>query len=115
MYEILGLKHVFSTFQETVWSHLTKRRTFTRKSSAMKKEYRRHAGVASSKNAWMNNELTHVWVESVLGTVAFARRLLAWDSFECHIKGSVTCSLKSKRIDVVVVRSGLPSTYRHPT
>ena len=22
MYEILGLKHVFSTFQETVWSHL---------------------------------------------------------------------------------------------
>ena len=24
MYEILGLKHVFSTFQETVWSHLKK-------------------------------------------------------------------------------------------
>ena len=22
MYEILGLKHVFSTFQETIWSHL---------------------------------------------------------------------------------------------
>ena len=22
MYEIVGLKHVFSTFQETVWSHL---------------------------------------------------------------------------------------------
>ena len=22
MYEFLGLKHVFSTFQETVWSHL---------------------------------------------------------------------------------------------
>ena len=22
MYEILGLKHVFSTFQETVWSHI---------------------------------------------------------------------------------------------
>ena len=22
MYEILGLRHVFSTFQETVWSHL---------------------------------------------------------------------------------------------
>ena len=22
MYEILSLKHVFSTFQETVWSHL---------------------------------------------------------------------------------------------
>ena len=22
MYEILGLEHVFSTFQETIWSHL---------------------------------------------------------------------------------------------
>ena len=22
MYEILGLKHVFSTFQKTIWSHL---------------------------------------------------------------------------------------------
>ena len=32
-----------------------------RETPAMKKEFRRHAVVASSKNAWMNTELTHVW------------------------------------------------------
>ena len=65
--------------------------------SAVKKEFRRHIVVASSKNA-------------------FTRHLLAWDSFECHIERSVACSLKSNRINVVLVPGGcIPSTLRHLT
>ena len=41
---------------------------------------------ASSSNAWMNTELTNQWVNYVLGSFAFNRRILAWDSYECHME-----------------------------
>ena len=66
--------------------------------TATNKEFRRRAIVASSANAWMNTELTHAWIESVLRPIAFACRLLAWHSFECHMEESVA-KLKSMRID----------------
>ena len=31
------------------------------------------------------SKLTHVWVQRVLGSFSFNRRLLAWDSYECHM------------------------------
>ena len=40
-------------------------------------------------NAWMNEELTLNWVKSILGAFSFNRRLLAWDSYECHMMQSV--------------------------
>ena len=85
-----------------------------RETTAMNKEFRRHAVVASSANAWMNTELTHVWIESVLGSIAFARRLLAWDSFECHMEESVARSLKSKRIDVAIIPGGCTKYIQAP-
>ena len=47
----------------------------------------------------MNTELRLKWIEKVLGTFSFGRRLLAWDPFSCHIKDSVTDSLKQKKVD----------------
>ena len=85
-----------------------------REISAMNKGFRRHAVVASSKNAWMNTELTHVWIGSVLGSVTFTRCLLAWDSFECHTEGSVASSLKSKSIDVEVCSGGYTKYTQAP-
>ena len=40
--------------------------------------------VTTSSNAWVNEELTLNWVKSVLAAFSFSRRLLAWDSYECH-------------------------------
>ena len=52
-------------------------------------ECKRQCSVASSSNAWMNEESTLRWCDEVLGQFAFQKRLLAWDSFEAHITNEV--------------------------
>ena len=74
-----------------------------REVAKLKEEFQHRAIVATSANGWMNTELTKVWVDSVVGAFAFNRRLLAWDSYECHMEDSITESLKSKKIDPVIV------------
>ena len=80
----------------------------------MKEEFRYRAIVATSANGWMNTELTKVWVDSVVGAFAFNRRLLAWDSYECHMEDSITESLKSKKIDPVIVPGGCTKCIQAP-
>ena len=72
-----------------------------REVAALKQEFQHRAVVASSANGWMDTELTKIWVDSVLGSFAFNGRLLAWDSYECHMEDSIAESLKSKKIDRV--------------
>ena len=60
-----------------------------REVAALNQEFKHRAVVATSANAWMNTELTKVWIDSVLGSFSFDRRLLAWDSFKCHIEESI--------------------------
>ena len=48
-----------------------------RESKALNEEFKSRFVVASSKNAWMNEELTLVWAEKVLGKFSFGRRLLS--------------------------------------
>ena len=55
-----------------------------------------------------------IWVDSVLGSFAFNRRLLAWDSYECHMEDSITESLKSKKIDRVIVPGGCTKYIQAP-
>ena len=42
-------------------------------------EYKRQCSVASSWNAWMNEELTLRWCDEVIGQFTFQKRLLAWN------------------------------------
>ena len=43
--------------------------------------------VRLSSNAWMNEELTLEWLDSVWGRLSFQRRLLIWDAYRCvHLK-----------------------------
>ena len=74
-----------------------------REVAALKQEFQHRAVAASSANGWMDTELTKIWVDSVLGSFAFNRKLLAWDSYECHMEDSTTESLNSKKIDRVIV------------
>ena len=69
-------------------------------------EFRSKCIVVSSVNAWMNEELTTVWVEKVLGKLSFGRRLLAWDSFSCHIMDTVKEKVKENNVDMIVVPGG---------
>ena len=85
-----------------------------REVAKLKEEFQHCAIVATSANGWMNTELTKVWVDSVVGAFAFNRRLLAWDSYECHMEDSITESLKSKRIDPVIVPGGCTKYIQAP-
>lgn len=82
--------------------------------AVLKQEFQHRAVVATSANGWMDTELTKVWVDSVLGAFAFNRRLLAWDSYECHIEDSITESLKSKKFDRVIVPGGCTKYIQAP-
>ena len=50
----------------------------------------------------------------MLGTFSFGRRLLAWDTYSCHIEGSATDSLKRKNIDVVLIPGGCTRYIQAP-
>ena len=81
-----------------------------REVAKLKEEFQHRAIVATSANT----ELTKVWVDSVVGAFAFNRRLLAWDSHECHMEDSITESLKSKKIDPVIVPGGCTKYIQAP-
>ena len=63
--------------------------------------------VEYSKNGWMNEKLTEIWVDKVWGTLSFHRRMLVWDAYKCHLTDSVEAKVKQARSDVVVVPGGL--------
>ena len=54
----------------------------------------------------MNTELTHTWVNKVLGTFSFRRLHLVWDPYGYHIEDCVISSLHAKNIDVAFVSFG---------
>ena len=85
-----------------------------REVEALNKEFSGKCVVASSPNGWMNSELTSKWINNVLGTFSFGRRLLAWDTYTCHIDDSASDSLKRKNIDVALVPGGCTRYIQAP-
>ena len=69
-------------------------------SEALNEEFRTHCVIASSKDGWMNEELTLVWVERVFGKFSFGCRLLSWDSFEYHMMDSVKEAVTASKSDL---------------
>ena len=62
----------------------------------------------------MNEKLTTRYVETVLGKLSFACRLLAWDSFECHIMDSIKKFLKINKMDSVIISGGCTKYLQAP-
>ena len=60
----------------------------------------------ASVNGWLNEDLTRDWVQGVLGTFSFTHRMLAWDSFKCHITDSIKQELAHAKIDPFIVPGG---------
>ena len=54
------------------------------------------------------------WVNKVIGTFSFSRRLLAWDSFECHMMNSVKYAISKLNIDQVIVPGGCTKYVQAP-
>uniref|UniRef100_A0A673H0R0 HTH CENPB-type domain-containing protein n=1 Tax=Sinocyclocheilus rhinocerous TaxID=307959 RepID=A0A673H0R0_9TELE len=71
--------------------------------------------VATSKNGWMNEELTADWLQRVVGKLNFAPRLLAWDSYRCHISAATKAELKrGYNITTAVIPGGCTKYIQAP-
>lgn len=79
-----------------------------RDSKSLHEEYKRRCSVASNTNGWMNEELTLRWINEIVGTFAFSKRLLAWDSYEAHMTKDVKLRLKDINTESVIVPGGAP-------
>ena len=62
----------------------------------------------------MNEELTLDGVRSVLGKFSFIRRILAWDSFKCHVMETVKQELQTSKIDPLIIPGGCTKYIQAP-
>ena len=52
----------------------------------LNEQFRTQCFVGTSASEWMTDELTEQYIQEVLGVFTFSKlRLLAWDSFRCHL------------------------------
>ncbi|KAK0134673.1 TBC1 domain family member 13 [Merluccius polli] len=71
--------------------------------------------VASSKNGWMNEDLTADWLRKVVGKLNFGPRLLAWDSYRCHISAATKAELKrGYNVTMAVIAGGCTKYIQAP-
>lgn len=71
--------------------------------------------IASSKNVWMNDDLTADWLQKVVGKLNFGPHLLAWDSYRCHISTTTKMELKQRyKITTAVIPGGCTKYIQAP-
>ena len=85
-----------------------------REKKALGEEFKNRYVVSSSTKALINEELALLWVERVLGAFSFHQRLLAWNSFDCHMVSGVKEALKRINIDQVIIPGEWRSTCKLP-
>ena len=85
-----------------------------RETKALSEEFKMRCVIVSSSNGWMNDGLTMEYTKKVLGTFSLGIRLLVWDSYECHMNSKVAASLKSSKIDQVIIPGGCTKYIQAP-
>ena len=59
-----------------------------------------------SGQIWMNDKLTEEYLHKTFGPQLFSKRVLIWNSFQCHLSEATRSVLKSLKIDTIVVPGG---------
>ena len=62
----------------------------------------------------MDNDLTVNLTNTVLGHFSFQRRLLAWETYECHMMPVIEQSRKGKKINIVMIPGGWTKIIQAP-
>ncbi len=71
--------------------------------------------ISSSKNGWFNDDLTIEWLQKVVGKFHFGSRLLAWDSYRCHISVATKAELKKGyQVTMAVIPGGCTKYIQPP-
>lgn len=74
----------------------------------------KQAIVVSSRNGWMNDELTKDWLDRIYGKFAFAKRALVWDSYRCHISEATKTHFAKFNSKMLVIPGGCTKYIQAP-
>ena len=72
-------------------------------------EFNNCAVISYSQRSWMDDKLTENYLEQVLGRFSFGKRLLVWDSFNCHKSKATKKVLKQFNIASAIMPGGCTS------
>lgn len=64
--------------------------------------------------SFFNDELTSEYLQIIIGSAMFGKRLLAWDSYRCHISDATKKQLKKLQIDTAVIPGGCTKFIQAP-
>ena len=69
--------------------------------------------VGMSENGWMNEKTTLEWLNKCWRTIAFSRRLQAWDAFCAHKTSKVKSTLRKMQTDVALIPAAdAPASFK---
>ena len=80
----------------------------------LNEEFRGKCVVVATENGWMNTASTIEWVQKVLGSFSFNKRMLARDSYECPMEQSVCKDLITKNIEPLIIPGGCTKYVQAP-
>ena len=63
---------------------------------------------------FFNNNLTYEFLQKIVSSSMFGKRLLAWDSYRCHIRDATKKQLKKVLIDIAVIPGGCTKFIQAP-
>uniref|UniRef100_A0A8R1DQJ4 HTH CENPB-type domain-containing protein n=1 Tax=Caenorhabditis japonica TaxID=281687 RepID=A0A8R1DQJ4_CAEJA len=63
---------------------------------------------------FFNDPITADFLQQVLGSSLFGKRMLVWDSFRCHLSAETKRKLKELRIDTAVIPGGTTKFIQAP-
>ena len=65
-------------------------------------------------SSFFNGDLTSEFLQKIVGSSMFGKRLLAWDSYRCHISDATKKQLKKLQIDTAVISGGCTKFIQAP-
>jgi hypothetical protein len=63
---------------------------------------------------WMDDNLVEKFLDKIIGTMSFEKRLLVWDAFRAHISASTKTKLRNMKVDAAVVPGGCTPYIQAP-
>ena len=70
--------------------------------------------VKFSENGWMNDGLTAVYLNSILGSLSFSKRLLVWDAYKCHTSEATRRETNRLKLHTAIVPAGCTKFIQAP-
>ena len=62
--------------------------------------------VRFSANGWLNDSLTIEYLRTVVGSLSFAKRLMIWDAYRCHVSQTVKSECSRLELQTATIPGG---------